>query len=292
MTQTIVANQYADYSHDQLIAALVDRDQEIASLERQLLWHERLYSNRGMKPNQKAAFYGAVRAVQRGIAREDGYTPVYRDAIADIGGISKQSVSDTLSLMADQAIIQKKNETGMSEEGEFKNTLALLIPPAIMDDPSKIVLKPGKDKKTGKDKEEWGGTRIKICRDCHTEMVEKHYFMCTNPDCGSCGVAVAPDDVLEMSQEALGYIHPEISDEELAPDEAAHEAYHQQQQQEEEAKTAISPELVGKTCSRCGETWKPVIHPTSGRKVCACHSLTREELKARKQPQQQSIFNQ
>jgi hypothetical protein len=41
-------------------------------------------------------------------------------------------------------------------------------------------------------------------------------------------------------------------------------------------------------CARCGEIWNPALHPISGRKICACHVLSLDELKRRKTPTQAS----
>jgi hypothetical protein len=44
-------------------------------------------------------------------------------------------------------------------------------------------------------------------------------------------------------------------------------------------------------CGRCGKIWEPVIHPPSGRRLCKCWILTREQLqKPAVQTKQKTMF--
>lgn len=156
-------------------------------------WLRTLIRNKTYSGNEKAILYATREVTATQEPRQDGYVQVYREDIAKVAGVSEDTVGKTIKSLAEHNIMGRKIEPARDKEtGQVTKNLLIQLPQQF--DPSvKKELKP--------DESGWGGKRVKVCPTCKgTDLLEKHYYVCQNPE---CGCIIQLDEVLEVSEEAL-----------------------------------------------------------------------------------------
>lgn len=181
--------KHAHYLQNEL-RILNERFKEVVS---DLFWHKGIISNKHLTSGQKLVLIATREVVQGKEADSEGYTRVYRDAIADVSGLSSQSVSSSLKDLSEKGVINKKVQASRDKlTNQVKKDLYVKIPKTTLEQPERIEFEEKEDDK------KWGGRRV-TCPSCHsTHVREIHYYVCED-----CGSTLQPEELVKVDESRL-----------------------------------------------------------------------------------------
>lgn len=171
------------------LRAVNDRDfykERADELTRKLAKTHQLMTNTSVPPREKIVLYGLDKELEISEPREDGLSHVYKSRLASKYGLSSDATGDSLKLLNEKGVIERKIEQHRNPEtGKPEKINLVALGEIARKNPRAIDFSVGK---------KWGGLRTKgkRCEHCGSDDLQK--LVHTQFFCKGCGSQVGEGD--------------------------------------------------------------------------------------------------